>query len=137
MLIVVFRKTIIMSFLIVVPYSSVSFWYHTTLDGARLGEVYLSPCSVQVKLNFGDGDVFSTGLLAWSGLWRRWAAESGPNKSGRLKSSFANNRPYLSAGIPYTMEWLSKINALSFTQGSERSELNCMYGCVYEKNLRV
>ena len=35
------------------------------------------------------------------------------------------------------MEWLSKIDALSFTQGSERSELNYMYGCVYEKLTRV
>ena len=66
-------------------------------------------CSAQVKLNFGDGDVFSTGLA-----WRHRAAESGPNKSGRLKSSFANNRPYLSswpflASGMYTMEPSSKI----------------------------
>ena len=30
-----------MTFLIVVPYSTVSFWYYVTLDGARLGEVHL------------------------------------------------------------------------------------------------
>ena len=30
----------ITTFLIVVPYGTVSFWHYTTLDGARLGQVH-------------------------------------------------------------------------------------------------
>ena len=30
-----------MTFLIVFPYGTVSFWHYITLDGARLGEVHL------------------------------------------------------------------------------------------------
>ena len=42
MLIVVVKKLKIITLLLVVPYSTVSFWYYVTLDGARLGEVHLS-----------------------------------------------------------------------------------------------
>ena len=37
-----FQKTTITTFLIEVPYGTVSFWYYTTLDGARLGQVHLT-----------------------------------------------------------------------------------------------
>ena len=50
--------------------------------------------------------------------WWSWAISWAPNKSlGRLKSSFANNRPYLSAGIRIQWSGLSK-STRSFTQGS-------------------